>query len=65
MSSERLLRLPDVQQRVPYSGQTIHRHVKAGLFPKPIYIGRSKVWPQSVIDAWMEAKTATCSDVTS
>ena len=37
----------------------IARMVRAGAFPKPVYVSeRRKAWPEAEIAAWMEAATA-------
>jgi prophage regulatory protein len=54
---DRSLRLPEVQQIVPYSKMHIDRLEKAGQFPKRIKIGVGRVvWKQSEVVAWLEAK---------
>ena len=54
---ERSLRLPEVQQIVPYSKMHIDRLEKAGQFPKRIKIGAGRVvWVQSEVVAWLESK---------
>ncbi len=54
---ERSLRLPEVQQLIPYSKMHIDRLEKAGRFPKRIKIGAGRVvWMQSEVVAWLEAK---------
>jgi prophage regulatory protein len=56
---ERSLRLPEVQQIVPYSKMHIGRLEKAGKFPKRIKIGAGRVvWMQSEVVAWLESKRA-------
>jgi prophage regulatory protein len=56
---ERSLRLPEVQQLVPYSKMHIDRLEKAGEFPKRIKLGAGRVvWKQSEIIAWVESKRA-------
>lgn len=57
---ERSLRLPEVQQLVPYSKMHIDRLEKAGEFPKRIKIGAGRViWKQSEIIAWLKSKRTT------
>jgi prophage regulatory protein len=54
---ERLLRLPRVKVRVPYSRSTIYAGVKDGTFPKPVKLGgRAVAWRESDIDAWIESR---------
>ena len=56
---ERSLRLPEVQQLVPYSKMHIDRLEKAGEFPRRIKLGAGRVvWKQSEILAWVESKRA-------
>jgi prophage regulatory protein len=56
---ERSLRLPEVQQLVPYSKMHIDRLEKAGGFPQRIKLGAGRVvWKQSEILAWLESKRA-------
>ena len=54
---QRLLRLADVRERVPYSRSTIYKLITQGKFPKPISIGeRAVAWLESDIDSWIEAR---------
>jgi prophage regulatory protein len=55
----RLLRLPDVIERVGLRRTKIYDMVKAGTFPAPISLGRRCVaWPSEAIDAWVRARIA-------
>lgn len=55
--SERLLRFPMVQERVPYSHSTIYLLIKSGKFPKPVSLGgRAVAWRESEIDQWIESR---------
>ena len=54
---QKLLRLADVRDRVPYSRSTIYQLIAQGKFPKPINLGaRAVAWLESDIDAWIEAR---------
>lgn len=54
---DRSLRLPEVQQLVPYSKMHIDRLEKRGEFPKRIHLGSGRVvWLMSEITAWLESK---------
>jgi prophage regulatory protein len=56
---EKLLRLADVRDRVPYSRSTIYQKINRGEFPKPVSLGeRAVAWLESEIDAWIEARIA-------
>jgi prophage regulatory protein len=53
----RLLRLPEVLQRVGISRAGLYRAIKEGSFPAAINIGdRAVAWVESEIDAWIQAK---------
>nr|WP_314075060.1 AlpA family transcriptional regulator [uncultured Roseococcus sp.] len=53
---ERLLRLPEVLERVPLGTSTIYRRVTAKTFPAPVKLGENSVaWYQSEIEEWMRA----------
>jgi prophage regulatory protein len=55
--STRLIRLPELLQRVPLSRSTIYLMAAKGEFPAPVKIGpRAVAWPESLIDKWTEAK---------
>lgn len=58
-ASKRILRFPQVRERVTYSRMHVDRLEKAGKFPKRIRLGDNAVgWFESEIDAWVEAKAA-------
>ena len=52
---ERLLRLPQVLDRVGYKRSRFLDLVRQGVFPKPVRLGaRAVAWPESVIDALVD-----------
>jgi prophage regulatory protein len=54
---QRLLRLAEVRDRVPYSRSTIYQLVAEGKFPKPISLGaRAVAWLESEIDQWIASR---------
>ena len=56
--SERLLRFPMVQARIPYSHSTIYLLIKLGKFPKPVSLGgRAVAWKESSINEWIDSRT--------
>jgi prophage regulatory protein len=56
---ERLLRLPKVQERVPYSRSTIYLKISRGEFPQPRNLGgRAVAWLESDIDQWIASRSA-------
>lgn len=58
-STERLLRLPDVELRVGLKRATIYRHMKAGTFPRCVTLTTKCVaWPESRIEAWIASRLA-------
>jgi prophage regulatory protein len=54
----RLLRLPDVIERVGLRRTAIYDLVKLGTFPAPIKLGRCVAWPSDAVDAWVRERIA-------
>lgn len=53
----RIIRLPELETKVGWSGQNIYRKVRAGLFPKPVQLGNQTVgWIEAEIDDWITAR---------
>lgn len=63
MSSEiRILRLPDVLEKVGLKQSTVYKYIRLGKFPKPIRLGsRATGWLESTIDKWI-LDTASAND---
>lgn len=56
---EKLLRLSEVRNRVPYSRATIYRLISSGQFPRPYSLGaRAVAWREAEISAWIESRIA-------
>lgn len=56
-SPPRLLRLPEVLQRVPLSKPSIYKAIRAGQFPKPCKISRrASAWDERQVEAWIEER---------
>ena len=54
-----LLRLGEVQRRVPYSRSSIYLKISRGEFPAPINVGaRAVAWDERAIDDWIAARIA-------
>jgi prophage regulatory protein len=52
-----ILRLKDLQQRVPLSRSTLYAKIAAGEFPAPITLGpRAVGWLSSDIDKWIQSR---------
>ena len=50
----RLIRLPEVMDRIPLSRTSIYNRINDGTFPKPIKLGsKSVAWLESSIDEWI------------
>ncbi|RAS14868.1 MULTISPECIES: AlpA family transcriptional regulator [Microvirgula] len=56
--SERLIGIKDVTRATSLSTATIYRMIKAGKFPKQIYVGCRAVWVESRVQAWVDAVAA-------
>jgi len=55
--AQKLIRLPEVRQRVPLSRSMIYELMSRGEFPTPVSLGaRSVAWIESEVDAWVETK---------
>lgn len=53
MNEERYLRMPQVQEIVPYSRASIYAMVSRGEFPAPVKLGgRASFWIESTVRSW-------------
>lgn len=50
---EKIIRLPEVMQRVGLSRATIYNKVKDGSFPAQIKLGRLSGWVESEVQTWI------------
>lgn len=58
-NAQRLLRLKQVQEKIPLSKPEIYRRLKNGTFPQPVRLSQSVVaWVESELDSWVESKMA-------
>lgn len=53
MKKDRIIRLPEVIERVGLSKSTIYQNIQDGTFPKQLKLGRTSGWLESEIDAWI------------
>jgi prophage regulatory protein len=57
--STRVLRLPEVMERLALSKDSVYRLAKAGSLPQPIKLGaRASGWIESEIEASIQARMA-------
>ncbi|QEE28582.1 AlpA family phage regulatory protein [Terriglobus albidus] len=64
LERQSFLRLPAVQQRVPFSKSSIYAMVAAGLFPAPRRLGARAVgWLEADVNRWVEARIAAAPEV--
>jgi prophage regulatory protein len=55
----RLLRFPDVSDRVGLRHSAIYDAIRKGTFPRPVLLGRKAVaWLEAEVDAWINARIA-------
>ena len=55
--AENLIRLSEVQRRVPYSRSTIYLKVARNEFPQPVSLGaRAVAWVESEVDKWIDQR---------
>ncbi|RQW80305.1 MAG: AlpA family transcriptional regulator [Methylococcus sp.] len=53
----RVLRRPEVEQRVGLARSTIYHLISLGQFPTPIKLGAKSVgWIEGEIDGWLESR---------
>ena len=58
-STNRLLRLPEVQHQTGLGRSAIYDKVKKGLFPAPIKLGeRASAWVSTEVQGWIEQQIA-------
>ena len=57
-TNTRLLRMPQVLDRVGLKKTVIYERIKAGTFPKPIKLGSASAWQAHEIEAWIAGQAA-------
>lgn len=57
-SKDRLIRLPEVLGSVGLKKTTVYDMVKRQTFPAPHKLGRTSVWSEREVQAWIETKKA-------
>ena len=57
--AHKVLRLPDVMDRVGLGSSFIYLLIQRGDFPKPVHLGKRAVgWPEAEVNAWLEERLA-------
>ena len=57
--THKVLRLPDVMDRVGLGSSFIYLLIQRGDFPKPVHLGKRAVgWPEAEVNAWLEERHA-------
>lgn len=60
--SSRILRRPEVENRIGLSRSTIYDMMAAGTFPRPIKLGAKAVgWPEETIERWIKDRVEAAS----
>ncbi len=60
---DRILRMPDVLELVPYSRAHLYRLIEAGEFPRQIKCGRNRIgFLESEVLAWLSERVAARSN---
>ncbi|CAD7379494.1 AlpA family transcriptional regulator [Xanthomonas arboricola] len=57
-TTQRLLRLRDVLERVGMSKSTLYSRIRDKTFPKPLHLGTSSVWVESEVADWINDQIA-------
>ena len=56
-TTDRLLRLSEVQARCGISRSSVYRMMRVGAFPEPLRVGERAVrWPESEINDWLASR---------
>ncbi|NJC36434.1 prophage regulatory protein [Xanthomonas arboricola] len=58
-TAQRLLRLPDVLDRVGMSKSTLYSRIRDKTFPQPLHLGTSSVWVESEVTDWINDQIAS------
>lgn len=60
MHPDRVLRRPELLDRLSIGRSTLYAWIADGLFPRPIRIGkRAAGWRQSIVEDWLTRREAT------
>jgi prophage regulatory protein len=60
--SDRLLRLPEVQELTGLRRSTIYAHMQRGMFPHSVKAGpRAATWSEAAIQAWISDRVSSRS----
>lgn len=62
MTHAQLLRLPEVETRYGAKRTSIQKHIDAGIFPPPIKLGKTTLWPADEVEAVVRARIAELGD---
>lgn len=55
-NTQRLLRLPEVIDRVGLKRSAIYEHMQLGRFPRCVKFGRAVMWPENQLNDWIAAR---------
>jgi prophage regulatory protein len=57
---QKILKLPELQERVALKKTAIYGLMSAGLFPRPVQLSlRAVGWRSSEVEAWLESRPRT------
>lgn len=63
VSTQRIMRLPEVLKTVGLSRSTLYKQISVGLFPTQISLGaRAKGWLSQEVEALIEARASGAAD---
>jgi predicted DNA-binding transcriptional regulator AlpA len=58
LAGERLISRTELRRFVPISDMGLWRWLRAGKFPRPVYIGARRYWTASSITRWLADRSA-------
>ena len=56
MDAPRLIRLPEVANRVGIGKTKIYDLIKQNAFPKPVKVGKASLWSSEKVTRWIETQ---------
>ena len=52
----RMLRLPQVRERIPMARSRVYKMMAEGKFPKPVRLGSSVFWLEDEVEEWLRSQ---------
>ena len=59
LAGERLISRTELRRFLPISDMGLWRWIRAGKFPKPVYVGTRRYWKETAITRWLAERSAS------